>query len=365
MDKENIICPGETIKELLEVYNYTQQDLADKLKMDLKTVNEILNGKAPITVETAIKLELIFNIDAVFWNNLEFNYRKKLKNYEDQEQTENEYQQIKQIYKEMLKRNVVPETKDKREMVDNFKKFMEVTQVKNLEEEYYKIACRQANIKQFDILYLMVWLQIGIKKAREIEVKDYNKEKILLQINEIRKLTLLKNQEEAREKLKIICNQCGIIINFEKSMPNTAIYGVSKWLNSTTPFIQVSDRGKSVATFWFSFMHELGHVIKGRKKMCFIDTENKIIEDDLDKQILRQVEEIKADEFSRNALIPEKEYKNFFNNNEEKGFSEKKILDFSKKIGIAPCIVAGRLKYDQNKYNDRILNSFDIKMEFK
>ena len=79
MNREDIICPGETIKELLEVYNYTQQDLADKLNMELKTVNEILNGKAPIMADTAIKLEMIFSIDAVFWNNLEFNYRKELK----------------------------------------------------------------------------------------------------------------------------------------------------------------------------------------------------------------------------------------------------------------------------------------------
>ncbi len=79
MDRENILCPGETIKELLETYHYTQQDLADKLNMDLKTVNEILNGKAAITVDTAIKLEMIFNIDATFWNNLELNYRKALK----------------------------------------------------------------------------------------------------------------------------------------------------------------------------------------------------------------------------------------------------------------------------------------------
>lgn len=79
MDKNDIMCPGETIKELLEIYRYTQQDLAEKIGMDLKTVNEILNGKAPITVDTAIKLELIFNIDAAFWNNLEFNYMKELK----------------------------------------------------------------------------------------------------------------------------------------------------------------------------------------------------------------------------------------------------------------------------------------------
>ncbi|MBQ3414395.1 MAG: helix-turn-helix domain-containing protein [Clostridia bacterium] len=78
MNREDIIPPGETIKELLELYNYTQLDLANKLNMEIKTVNGILNGKAPITVDTANKLELILNIDAIFWNNLEYNYRKKL-----------------------------------------------------------------------------------------------------------------------------------------------------------------------------------------------------------------------------------------------------------------------------------------------
>ena len=178
MNREDIICPGETIKELLEVYNYTQQDLANKLQMDLKTVNEILNGKAPITVDTAIKLELIFNIDAIFWNNLEFNYRKKLKECMEKEILENEYIEIKEIYKELVKRNIVEESKNKYDIVENFKKFMEVTSVENIKQEYYQVACRKANTKGFNIINLMVWIQIGLKKSREIQVSEFNKNKI-------------------------------------------------------------------------------------------------------------------------------------------------------------------------------------------
>ena len=364
MDRENILCPGETIKELLETYNYTQKDLADKLNMELKTVNEILNGKAVITVDTAMKLEMIFNIDATFWNNLELNYRKALKMIEEKENLEKEYTKIKDIYKEMTKRKLVNETKNKSEIVENFKKFMEVTTIDGIEQEYYKVACRKANTKSFNIINLMVWIQIGLKKAREVQIKEYEKDKILSKINEIRKLTLLKNQNEARKKLIIICNDCGIIVNFEKSMPNTAIYGIAKWLNSTTPFIQISDRGKNVATFWFSFMHELGHIIKGRKKMCFLDMENNLIEEDEDMQILKECEEYKADKFSRNSLIPEKEYNEFANSIKGKKITTNDIIEFSKKVEIAPCIVAGRIKFDNNIYNDKILNSFNVKMEF-
>ena len=364
MNEESVICPGETIKELLEIYNYTQQDLANKLDMDVKTVNEIINGKAPITIDTAIKLEIIFNIDAIFWNNLEFNYRKKLNEIQQKEIIEGEYLEIKDVYKELEKRELVQKTKDKIEIVKNFKKFMEVTSIENIKEDYYKVACRKANIKGFNVISLMVWIQIGLKKAREIEVQEYDKEKILLKIEEIRKLTLMENQELAREKAKTICRESGIIVNFEKNMPNTAIYGVAKWLNSKTPFIQVSDRGKNVATFWFSFLHELGHIIKGRKKICFLDMEDNDLLDDEYKQILRDVEELKADKFSCDSLIPEKEYKNFLKELEMKQITRNCIIEFADQIDIAPCIVAGRLKFDKNLYSNKILNSFNIKMEF-
>ena len=364
MIREDIICPGETIKEMLEIYHYTQKDLADKLEMDLKTVNEILNGKAPITVDTAIKLEMIFNIDAIFWNNLEFNYRKELKEVEEQEKMQEEYNQIKLIYKEMVKREIVPETRDKNEIVKNFKKFMEITSISNLEQEYNKVACRQAIVKKFNMLNLMVWIQIGLKKAREVKTEEYNKEIVLREITNIRKLTLMEDQTKAREELKKICSKCGIIINFEKSMPNTAIYGIAKWLDSNTPFIQVSDRGKNVATFWFTFMHELGHIVNGRKKICFLDMEKNEIENDEDKQFLKEIEEVKANYFSRNSFIPDKEYKKFIQTLEDKEIEEKDIINFARYLKIAPCIVAGRIKFEQKKYDDKVLNSFTIKMEF-
>ena len=365
MNREDIICPGETIKELLEVFHYTQLDLANKLEMDLKTVNEILNGKAPITVETAIKLEMIFNIDAIFWNNLEFNYRRKIKESEEREIIEEEYQNIKLVYKEMVKRELILETKDKYEVVNNFKKYMGITKIENLSQEFNSIYCRQSNIKNFDMLYLMVWIEIGLKKAREKKINAYSKEKVLNNIEKIRKLTLMENQQEAREKLINICEECGIIVNFEKSMPNTAIYGIARWLDSNTPFIQISDKGKNVATFWFTFMHELGHIVNGRKKLAFLDMDNKIIDKDEELQILKDVEEAKADKFSRESLIPENKYKVFKNEVlDKRNVSFKDIIIFANKVGVAPTIIAGRIKYDKKIYNDKILNAFNIRMEF-
>jgi hypothetical protein len=39
--------------------------------MTTKHVNEIINGKAPITVETAVKMEDILGLPCSYWLNLE------------------------------------------------------------------------------------------------------------------------------------------------------------------------------------------------------------------------------------------------------------------------------------------------------
>ena len=192
MNKELIICPGETIKELLETYNYTQKDLANKLGLELKTVNEILNGRGVITFETAIKLGIIFNMPASFWNNLEFNYRKDLKDLEEAERAEQDYKRIEIAYKELVKRNKIEMSKEKADKVATFKSFMEVVNLDDIEVEYEKaVACRKARMKEFDVISLMAWIQCGIKKTREAISNIFDKEKVLKIIPEIKKLTLL------------------------------------------------------------------------------------------------------------------------------------------------------------------------------
>lgn len=363
MNKENIICPGETIKEYLEVYNYTQKDLSEKLNMDLKTVNQILNGNAVITVDTAIKLSVIFNVDASFWNNLEFNYRKKLKEIESCENIEQEYIEIRQVYKEMVERKLILDTNIKCEKVNNIKRFMEVSEISQIYKEYDKIACRKHEIKNFNAINLMIWIQCGLRRARNISDVQFNKEKLVKSIETIKSLTIMENQDTARNELKKICLECGIILEYEKMFSNTAVNGIAKWLTPTKAFIQISDRNKRVDTFWFTFMHEIGHILLDNKKEIYIDVNNEI--DDLeDKETI-------ANNFAKNKLIDASEYKKFIKDKKLYDFTVDNILEFSKKVNVSPDIVASRIKYDfskiydkENIYKNKILKYFDRKLEF-
>ncbi|MBN1351982.1 HigA family addiction module antidote protein [candidate division KSB1 bacterium] len=72
------IHPGIYLKESLEEIGINQTDLAKRIGISRKVINEIIAGKAPITANTAILLESVTKVPAHFWNNLQKNYELNL-----------------------------------------------------------------------------------------------------------------------------------------------------------------------------------------------------------------------------------------------------------------------------------------------
>ena len=72
------VAPGEILLEAIQDRGMSQSDLARRMGRPIKTINEIVNGKAAITPDTAIQLEMTLGIEAAFWDNLESAYRAHL-----------------------------------------------------------------------------------------------------------------------------------------------------------------------------------------------------------------------------------------------------------------------------------------------
>ena len=72
------IPPGETVAEMLEDRCMPQNELATRTGVSPKHINEIIQGKAAISHDMALRLETVLGVSASFWNNLETNYRETL-----------------------------------------------------------------------------------------------------------------------------------------------------------------------------------------------------------------------------------------------------------------------------------------------
>jgi len=75
--------PGETIADLLEDLDWTQAQLAKRLGYTTKHVSQLVNGKAPITEDTALKLARVLGSTEEFWLEREAQYRAALVKVEE------------------------------------------------------------------------------------------------------------------------------------------------------------------------------------------------------------------------------------------------------------------------------------------
>lgn len=69
------VHPGEAVREILEEKGMSAAELSRKSEVSAKLISQILKGKAPITAETALKLEPVLEISANLLNNMNAQYK--------------------------------------------------------------------------------------------------------------------------------------------------------------------------------------------------------------------------------------------------------------------------------------------------
>jgi Zn-dependent peptidase ImmA (M78 family) len=94
---------------------------------------------------------------------------------------------------------------------------------------------------------------------------------------------------------------------------------------------------------WFTFFHELGHILLHRKKRSFVldnaadDISDRIVDPEMQRF------ETEANQFAGDILVPPAEFTEFLKKNE---FTNESIHNFAEAIGVGPGIVVGRLQFE-------------------
>lgn len=72
------VAPGEYLEEWIDDHGLSLQQVAEQLGSSREQVDEIINGRAPITSDTAMRLERVSGIPAKAWLKYEALYRAEL-----------------------------------------------------------------------------------------------------------------------------------------------------------------------------------------------------------------------------------------------------------------------------------------------
>ena len=194
----DVSAPGETLREIIVERSISQAELAGRMGRPQKTISEIINGKAAITPETALELELVLSIPADFWIARESGYRTYLARHEQEEGFQKDTKWARKFpIKQMIEHGWIPQHEDSSSLVKNLLEFFGVASSHQWERVFsaYQVAFRKPDAFKPDLYALSAWLRAGIATAEKRKMRPFNRSAFMNALQEARKL-IQKSPEE-------------------------------------------------------------------------------------------------------------------------------------------------------------------------
>lgn len=324
--------PGEILRQILAERNWTQSDLAEVLGRRASLVNDIISGRRSITPETADILGKATDVSAVEWLNYEARYQLSI----IKQDTSDSIARRSKLYsktplKDILRRGWIVPSNDIDELEKSVLAFLGIDQIDEKVTPPVAFAKKSTSYSEDMTPEQDAWIRRALQLAPAVHAQPFERERWHDLIDELKALT--KSAEEAR-RVGAILARYGVKLVFIEGLPKSKIDGACILGAGANPVIAMSLRFDRVDNFWFVLFHELRHVYQ----------ECSSIDVDMDESIGTDQQEIDANNFAVECLVPQASLNKFVARIRPL-FSTKKIEQFAASIGVHPGIVVGQLHH--------------------
>jgi HTH-type transcriptional regulator/antitoxin HigA len=389
------VHPGSTLEDELDYLGMSQVELAARSGLTKKHINEIINKKASISPETALKFEKVLGLKGSFWLAYQRNYDEATARIEADNHLEKELEllpEFKETFKELTRIGVLPAIQWKKssfsDIVSALLSFFGTVSLSLVQDSNLSAAYRQGTVakrassrlrrkndrsvlrvhedheddenaeigvpqqchngKNINHNNIAAWLRLGQLKAQRTETLEFNEKQLKKRLEEIKALSTLDEPLKFLPRIEKILADCGVVLVCAPYLKNTYTQGATQWVKTDKAFIILKTTHQGIDKFWFNLFHEIGHILKHGSSKTFID-----LEDKHDSK-----EEQEADLFAGNLLLPE-----FDEALHNKKLSRAEIEKTAKKYKVSSSIIAGRLSYESKNY--QYYNKFIQKLDYQ
>ncbi len=335
---DTVSHPGETLLEKLEELGMGPKEFAVRTGKPEKTISCILHGESAITPDMAVLFETVLKIPANFWLRRQDLYNESQARRKRQETIEDAIAWASSFpYAAMAQKGWVVKTRHAREKVVQLFEFFSLASHKAWASYYLestlKVEFRISLAHTKTPHALSAWLRRGDILAAGLDAPEYAAKKLKAILPQLKRIMAVQPDDFFRQ-IQTLCLGAGVKVVHTPCLPNAPINGAARWIDgNATPLIQLSDRYKRNDVFWFSFFHELGHVLLHGKKDVFlesVDYEGK----DLEK-------EAEADAFAIEWTLSKEQEAIIM---QDQALDREKILAYAQAFHTHPALIVGRLQ---------------------
>lgn len=334
-----VFPPGEFIREELDARGWSQADLAAILGRPPRLISELVAGKRAVTPETAKGLAQAFGTSAELWMNLESAYRlsRVRGTNDDVGRRARLYDRVP--VKDLVRRGWIRHSANV-EVLE--RQVLEFLAVKTIDEEpSIRAAAKRTAVAEPWTGAQVAWLMRARQLAESVKVPrpiGKNVDEVLVKLR-----PLLESDSGVREVCGVL-RDAGIRFVVVEHLPQSKVDGACLWLGAREPVVALSFRHDRIDWFWFTLMHELGHVARGdgRAEGARLDVE--LVGETSSSKAERPEEELAADRFAVDFLADPKAMDEFVVKLAGR-CSNGDILEIATRLGIHPGIVIGELQH--------------------
>lgn len=335
------VAPGAYLEEWIDEHDFSQQRVADMLGCSRKQVNEIINARAPITPDTAMRLERVVGIPADAWLRYEALYRAdQARIAEEQELAKHADQIDPEAAKYLRKIGATKATKTTPgQLVSDFLTFhrcgtwsaYELLNETASQGDYALAALKQRANVLIEPTLLSTWLRAG-EQAEGFEAGrhfKYDPAELRRILPELRARAAW-SDEKLLNDLAGMLAQVGVVFMVVEPPAKFPLLGMTRWIDKKVPVIQQTGRwGRDGFIIWTLF-HEIGHVLNDPRGEMHFDFKS-------EKQ-RNSVAEKNANTFARDTLFGDDGLERF-----QGQTSDRAIERIAREVGVSPGVAVHQM----------------------
>jgi Zn-dependent peptidase ImmA (M78 family)/plasmid maintenance system antidote protein VapI len=328
--------PGDTIVALVAQRGLTLHALAVRLKCDMVTVRGLLVGTVDVDESMAVRLSRSVGGTPSFWRKRQSTYETALARCADAVPKDKGAAWVQKFpLDDIANYGWVERPKLRGDAIRSYLAYFDVTGPHEWEMRYADflsdVAFKTSPSFESKIGALSAWLRQGELEAVLTPCAPWNPNLLRRRLADLRTLTKAKAPAYFVPRLRAICAAAGVAVVFVRAPSGCRASGAARFVSSDKAIVILSFRYLSDDHFWFTFFHEIGHLIMHGECSTFVDFETTSTND----------KEIEANTFAAGVLVPRNRHDELVNLLAR----TENVVRFAISVGVSPGIVVGQLQH--------------------
>lgn len=294
------VHPGEVLHRYMQEHSIRQTELAERTGLTAKHVNQIVKKSVGITPDVAVLLETALGTPRRFWSQLGADWemhtseQKAAVSLQEATAWANGFD-----ISTLIRCGIVAKTDS---MVDRARKILQFFGVAGpaaFEATWLRprVSFKRSQAYTVHEQNTALWLRLVERAAEDLNIEAEYKaarlRKAAALVPALTTMPLITGFEAAQKAL----GDAGVALVFVRQVPGTRVSAATWWVGDR-PAIGITERGRRFDIFWWSILHEIGHLLRHPRRETFLDLDrdkSDVAESDAEKE---------ADDFAAEVLFP-------------------------------------------------------------